>query len=170
MAEIAAKAAEGNEGSRIHSGQSYRPANRTDQRVLKCLLNIGQHVGKSGSPELVCFRNLALRKPEQLKGRWVCTLGGFAGGSTAGHWNAWYADQNRKRSRAQAGSQDPKPEPSAADQFAFVDGWKPDFAMEAMAILVGGCANLGKLKEDALEFACGKALKSKWWTVAMENY
>ena len=148
MAEIAAKAAEGNEGSRIHSGQSYRPANRTDQRVLKCLLNIGQHVGKSGSPELVCFRNLALRKPEQLKGRWVCTLGGFAGGSTAGHWNAWYADQNRKRSRAQAGSQDPKPEPSAADQFAFVDGWKPDFAMEAKSILVGGCANLGKLDRE----------------------
>ena len=167
MAEIAAKAAEGNEGSRIHSGQSYRPANRTDQRVLKCLLNIGQHVGKSGSPELVCFRNLSLRKPEQLKGRWVCTLGGFAGGSMAGHWNAWYADQNRKRSRAQAGSQDPKPEPSAADQFAFVDGWKPDFAMEAKSILVGGCGNLGKLKQDELELACGEALKSKWWTVAI---
>ena len=167
MAEIAAKAAEGNEGPRIHSGQSYRPANRTDQRVLKCLLNIGQHVGKSGSPTMVCFRNLSLRDKDQLKDRWVCTQGGFAGGSTAGHWNAWYADQNRKRSRAQAGSQDPKPEPSAADKFAFVDGWKPDFAMEAKSILVGGCGNLGKLKHHELELACGEALKSKWWTVAI---
>ena len=94
MAEIAAKAAEGNEGPRIYSGQSYRPANRTDQRVLKCLLNIGQHVGKSGSPTMVCFRNLSLRDKDQLKDRWVCTQGGFAGGSMAGHWNAWYADQS----------------------------------------------------------------------------
>jgi hypothetical protein len=41
--------------------------------------------------------------------------------------------------------------------------------MEAKSILVGGCGNLGKLKEDELELACGEALKSNWWTVAIDE-
>ena len=54
MAAIAVDAAEADaEGEEVFI--SYHPANATDQRVLKCLLNIGQQVGKSGSPEMVCF-------------------------------------------------------------------------------------------------------------------